>query len=73
MTPLRIVKVDPSNSADKTRQEGGGRDFVVYADGTVSPAKATHLVLGAKHEENGDKQLRLVPRGSPEACVLAEI
>ena len=43
LTLLRSAHNHPGN----TRKENGGRSFVVNADGTISPMKAKHLVLGA--------------------------
>ena len=64
---LVLVKVAPGHaSQDATRKHGGGRDFCVNSDGTVSPKPAGGFVLGKR----GDGSLVLVPKGSPDACVL---
>jgi len=52
-----------SKRAD-TFKDGGGRDFVINPDGTVSPAHATEFVLGWL------PALCLVRRGSPYSCVF---
>mmetsp|Transcript_4325 Transcript_4325/g.10555 ORF Transcript_4325/g.10555 Transcript_4325/m.10555 type:complete len:658 (+) Transcript_4325:232-2205(+) len=66
---LVLVKVHPGHS-DVTRKGGGGRDFVVHADGTISPTSALQFVLG-KRPDNG--ALALVPRGSAHVCVLKAV
>jgi len=45
------------------------RRFHVCADGTITPEAAPNLVLGAAQQVGA--KLRLVRRGSPDACVIA--
>ena len=59
---LRSAHNHPGN----TRYGNGGRSFVVNTDGTVSPMKASHLVLGA-----GKPTLCFVPSNSADKCVFA--
>ena len=67
---LILVKVDPRNAKkDSTRKRGGGRDFMIHEDGTISPRRASHLVLGCRH----DGALALFLKGAPEAVVLAAV
>ena len=46
-----------------TRYGNGGRSFIVNSDGTISPQKAQHLVLGA-----GKPTFSFVPAESPLVC-----
>lgn len=46
--------VKGATPANMTRQGGGGRDFVLHGDGTISPAHARHLVLGV-HPSGGPR------------------
>lgn len=63
-----LVLVKGHTSQQETRKFGGGRDFVIHADGTISPKPARHLLLG-----NLNGKLALVGKGSPDACVLANV
>jgi len=63
-----LVLVKAHTSDQETRKFGGGRDFVVNPDGTISSKPAPHLLLG-----NCNGTLALVDKGSPHACVLANV
>lgn len=54
----RRVESDPSRA-------GGGRDFRLNPDGTISPCAAPEFVLGV-----APPRLVLVPPGSPRRCVF---
>ena len=58
---LRSAHNHPGN----TRYGNGGRSFVVNADGTISPMKAQHLVLGASKPS-----FCFVHSSSPNKCVF---
>ena len=58
---LRSAHNHPGN----TRYGNGGRSFVVNHDGTISPKRASHLVLGA-----GKPTFCFVPSSSPNRCVF---
>ena len=58
---LRSSSVHPGH----TRYGGGGRSFIVNADGTISPMKAQHLVLGA-----AKPTFCFVNSYSPHKCVF---
>lgn len=61
---LNVLK-SGHNHPGNTRWGHGGRSFIVNWDGTISPAKATHLVLGAQNPT-----LAFVQRSSPRKCVF---
>lgn len=58
---LRSAHNHPGN----TRYTNGGRSFVVNVDGTISPMKAQHLVLGASMP-----RFSFVQSSSPNKCVF---
>eukprot|EP00927_Polykrikos_kofoidii_P053189 TRINITY_DN4745_c0_g1_i14.p1 TRINITY_DN4745_c0_g1~~TRINITY_DN4745_c0_g1_i14.p1 ORF type:complete len:406 (-),score=25.32 TRINITY_DN4745_c0_g1_i14:93-1310(-) len=61
-----LVLVKGHHPGEQTRKEGGGRDFIVNADGTISPAQAMNLILG-----NRNGTLVLLERGDKDACILS--
>lgn len=65
---LVLVKAAKSGG-EPTRKGGGGRDFRVWEDGTISPMPVPQLILGKR----GDGALCLVRRGSKNAIALRDV
>ena len=57
---------------EKTKQGGGGRDWVINDDGTVSAKHHQHLVLGLRLAQKtaSPNTLGLVAKGHPDTCVF---
>jgi len=55
--------VGGTNRKDKTKLGGGGRDWVINSDGTISPKHQRHLALGVQSRERAP--MILVRKGDP--------
>ena len=49
-----VAVINTAGDANQTFKGGGGRDFTINDDGTISPSHASHLVVGLEGQTRLD-------------------